>query len=53
MLCFLLPLWYNSGKAVINMDTKETNKISFSIAMWLMEKWNVCGRMTAPNDAAC
>lgn len=23
MLCFLLPLWYNSGKVVINMDTKE------------------------------
>ena len=24
MLCFSLPLWYNPGKAVINMDTKET-----------------------------
>ena len=23
MLCFLLPLWYNPGKVVINMDTKE------------------------------
>ena len=23
MLCFLLLLWYNPGKVVINMDTKE------------------------------
>ena len=23
MLCFLLRLWYNPGKVVINMDTKE------------------------------
>ena len=23
MLCFLLPLWYNPGKVVINMDTKD------------------------------
>jgi len=23
LLCFWLPLWYNPGKAVINMDTKE------------------------------
>lgn len=23
MLCFSLPLWYNSGKVVINTDTKE------------------------------
>ena len=23
MLCFSLPLWYNAGKVVINMDTKE------------------------------
>ena len=23
MLRFLLPLWYNPGKAVINMDAKE------------------------------
>ena len=23
LLCFLLPLWYNPGKVVINMDTKE------------------------------
>lgn len=23
MLCFSCPLWYNSGKVVINMDTKE------------------------------
>ena len=30
-----------------------SNKISFSMPMWLMEKWNVCGRMTAPDDAAC
>ena len=53
LLCFLLPLWYNPGKVVINMDTKETNKIFFSMPMWLMEKWSVCGRMTAPDDAAC
>ena len=23
LLCFLLPLWYNPGKVVINMDPKE------------------------------
>lgn len=23
MLCFSLPLWYNAGKVVIDMDTKE------------------------------
>ena len=23
MICFLLPLWYNPGKVVINMETKE------------------------------
>ena len=23
MLCFLLRLWYNPSKVVINMDTKE------------------------------
>ena len=23
LLCFLLPLWYNPGEVVINMDTKE------------------------------
>lgn len=23
MLCFLLPLWYNSSKVVIGMQTKE------------------------------
>ena len=23
LLCFLLRLWYNPGKVVINMDTKE------------------------------
>ena len=23
MLCFLLPLWYNPNKVVINTDTKE------------------------------
>lgn len=23
MLCFLFPLWYNPGKVVIDMETKE------------------------------
>ena len=23
LLCFLLPLWYNPGKVVINMEPKE------------------------------
>ena len=39
------------GEAV--SGTKETNQFFFSIPMWQMEKWNVCGRMTAPDDAAC
>lgn len=34
MLCFLLPLWYNPGKVVINMEPKE-------ILLKLRTKWGL------------